>query len=58
MEEAMNLSVPIKFLPKDVQGKKPKKVGDSFKASFRGKIGTFEVTEWYGDFFFAVLAND
>jgi hypothetical protein len=58
MEDVMSLSVPIKFLPKDVEGKQPKKVGDKFKAKFLGKMGTFEVTEWYGDFFFAVLSGD
>lgn len=54
----MNLAAtPIKFFPKDVIGKKPKKAGDHFEAVFLGSKGTFEVTEMYDGFFFAVLAS-
>ena len=50
-------SMPIKFFPRDVEGKKPKKVGDVFQAQFLGQTGTFKVTEMYDGFFFAVISS-
>lgn len=49
--------MPIKFFPRDAIGKKPAKVGDVFCASFFGATRRFVVIEWYGDFFFAEMAE-
>ncbi|MBY3432578.1 hypothetical protein HFN89_00125 [Rhizobium laguerreae] len=51
-------TMPIKFFPKDVIGKKPKKVGDVFRAQFMGGEGKFKVSEFYGDMFFATIECD
>ncbi|NTF17635.1 hypothetical protein G6L37_04430 [Agrobacterium rubi] len=48
-------SMPIKFFPRDVEGKKPRKIGDKFQARFLGETGSFKVTEMHDGFFFAVL---
>jgi hypothetical protein len=51
-------TMPIKFFPRDVIGKKPKHVGDVFQATFLGSTGTFKVTEMHDGFFFAVLHSE
>lgn len=45
----------IKFMPKDVIGKKPTKVGDKFNALFMGFKTKFVVVEYYGDFFMSEM---
>ena len=49
--------LPIKFFPNDVIGRKPKKVGDTFKAKFFGGRQRFKVIEYDEQMYFAVIAN-
>ena len=51
------MDIPIKFFPRDVVEGNPKGVGDQFKAEMFGSVGKFKVTEWHGDFFFAVMVD-
>ena len=46
----------IKFFPRDVIGKQPKKAGDKFKALFMGTVCLFEVTEISNGCIFAIVA--
>lgn len=45
----------IKFFPRDVVGKKPKKVGDTFKAEFFGGVQKFVVTDYRSDAYMAEM---
>ncbi len=49
--------LPIKFFPNDVIGRKPKKVGDTFKAKFFGGQQRFTVIEYDEQMYFAVIAR-
>lgn len=49
--------LPIKFFPNDVIGRKPKKVGDTFKAKFFGGKQRFKVIEFEEQMYFAVIAR-
>jgi hypothetical protein len=49
--------LPIKFFPSDVIGRKPKKVGDTFKAKFFGGRQRFKVIEYDEHMYFAVIAR-
>lgn len=50
-------TLPVKFFPRDVIGKKPKKIGDKFEARFITGVQTFEVTEFGDGVFFGVLSD-
>lgn len=47
----------IKFFNRDVIGRKPKKVGDIFKAQFMGCKATFVVTQFVNGCIFAEFAE-
>lgn len=55
---SVTAAMPIKFFPRDVEGRKPRKSGDVFQARFLGQTGTFKVTEMHDGFFFAVISDD
>lgn len=50
-------TLPVKFFPKDVIGKQPKKVGDKFVAFFMVGNIEFTVTEFGDGVFFGVAGS-
>lgn len=48
----------IKFFDKDIIGKLPTRMGDTFQANFFGGVRTFKVEECYRSFYMARMVDE